>query len=55
MILPTVHLRREVEQDQVPITFIKLSNDAIYLTYHNLVGSLKLYIDYEGDQNLKVH
>ena len=41
--LPTVHLKDEVEPQQVPLTFIKLLYDTVQVAKHTVIGFLWLY------------
>ena len=48
--LPSIHLKDEVEPGQIPLTLINLSHDVIQVTKHILIGSLWLYADYQKMQ-----
>ena len=40
VMLPTLHLKDEVELDQVLLTFINLSHDTMHIAKHAVMGSL---------------
>ena len=52
IMLPTVHLKDEIEQEQVPITFIDLSPVPIWVAIHTTIESL--HADYQDLQGLKI-
>ena len=49
--LPTVHLKDEVEPAQVLMTLINLSYDVTQIAKHTAMGTLWLYVDYQELQN----
>ena len=55
VMLPTVHLKGEIELDWMPVTLVNLSNDVIHVAKCDLVGYLKLRADYHKIQYLKIH
>ena len=44
--LPSIHLKNEIDVDHVPVTFVKISNDPVCLTNHIPFScTLKIRID----------
>ena len=41
--LPTIHLKNEIEKTHVPVTLVNMSMDLIQLTKHTPLQSLQLY------------
>ena len=53
VMLPTVHLKDKSELEQVPLTFLNLSLDTVWVARHTLILSLHLYVDYQDCKVLK--
>ena len=51
VMLPTVHLKNDIEQDHFPFKCITFLNDPVHLTKYTLIWSLHLYNEYQDKQN----